>query len=233
MTRRIALMLVLALAAAACSVPTDGEPVAIAPEDLPAELLPSTTQAPVTTQPPRPVEVGVYLIDNSTDPARLVRDVRTISGRSISGALTDLVETPVDEDQPAINNWSIDDFTSLSTDQSDGTLVIDFTVDDQGDIESLASKLLRAPAAAQMVFTAAEFDDVDRVRFEINGEPRTVAISGSNAPAQESVERCDYRILIPGDNDFGTACAPLPTSTTATTTTVPVATTTTAAQIPE
>ena len=224
----VAAAVALMLFAVACSVSTGGDPVAVASDGLPAGLLPSTTQPPATTSPPSPTERFVYFVDNRLDQPKLVQVSRIVEGGSVRATLLNLIEMQPEEG--LTTQWA-PEYAELSVDEDANNLSIDFIVE-TGEEDVLQGLLNNPAAVAQVVFTVSQFENVESVTFEINGEPASAATIRANVDQSEPVEQCDYRLLIPEDNDFGTNCPPetVPSTTTTTavtTTSTPVSTTTT------
>jgi germination protein M len=134
------------------------------PTTEPTTTEPTTTEPaatePTTTTEPTTVDVRVYFLREE----RLVIDHREVDGPAVlRGALTALVAGP-----------SGDLFTTIP----DGTELLDVnladgtaTVDLSEEFASGGGTLSMTARVAQVVFTATQFDNVERVVFWLEGAP--------------------------------------------------------------
>lgn len=143
----------------------------------PASTAPAST-APATTAPAT-VDVRVYFLRGE----RLVIDHRRVDGPAVlRGALEELVAGPSD---------------GLSTAIPAGTRVRDVnlvdgtaTVDLSGEFATGGGTLSFFARVGQIVFTATQFDNVDRVVFWLDGTPIEF-LGGEGLVADEPWERMD------------------------------------------
>jgi spore germination protein GerM len=190
--RRVALLIVIviALVAAACGLPEDSEPRAIPEDEVPPELdvEASTTSLPTGESSAR----LLYFVDSSGVEPRLVPEERRINeGEGIEGVLRALFVDPEIEQNVTRIPTGVE---LLGTElDENGTLTIDVS-DEFG--ESVGGNL--ELAVAQVVLTVTEFDEVERVTFEQNGEPTEVP---TNEVAKSLVSRCDYAEFDPNPSD--------------------------------
>lgn len=153
------------------------------PETTPPTTPPETTPpaTPPTTTPPEPtlVDVRVYFLSGE----RLVIDHRDVAAPAVlRGALTALLEGPADGHLTAIPAG-----TELrSVDLDDGTATVDLT----GEFASGGGSLSMLTRVGQVVFTATQFDNVDRVVFWIDGSPIEY-LGGEGLVMNEPWERMD------------------------------------------
>lgn len=151
------------------STPATTQPATTEPTTTqPATTEPATTQpattAPVTTQPattePTVVDVRVYFLHGE----RLVIDHREIEGPAVLlGALTALLDGPSDDVQTAIPDGTEVRGVNLV----DGAATVDLT----GAFGSGGGSASMLARVGQVVFTATQFDNVDRVVFWLDGAP--------------------------------------------------------------
>lgn len=146
------------LGLAGCGVPIDREPRPINQTTVaPAETVP-TTVAPSGA----PV-VDVYFLNE----ARLQAEQYPVDGEATLGKALDFVLAAPPEDAPDGVHTSVPPGTQLRGVQvSNGLATIDLT----GEINDIGGPAQKE-AFAQIVFTALGFDEVQQVRFFIDGEP--------------------------------------------------------------
>jgi germination protein M len=185
------LTIAVVLALAACGLPEDGEPRAIPEDDLPPEL---EVEASTTSLPPGQSSPRIlYFVDNSGEQPVLQPVERPIpEGAGLQGVLDALLTDPGTEERITRVPPGVE-LLGVFLDEEDGTLTVDLS-DEFGELEGEALQL----AVAQVVLTATEFDEVQQVRFELEGEPTPVPTSGRS---QELVNRCDYAEFDPDPGD--------------------------------
>ena len=199
MSRRLLSALVVLLAlTGACGLSEDGGPQAIAPENLPPDLLdPNPGTSTTLAQNPGNELVSVYFIEADGDDVRLAEVERRVADDQDPGDLmAALLAQPTEEDAAAGITTTVPADTTLRAlpllNEETGELVIDLS----SEFLSIEGPEL-AKAFAQMVWTVTEVDAVDRVRFLVDGEP----IRAQNAEGAEKkdgpVMRRDYIILAP------------------------------------
>ncbi len=179
------------------ALPTTSGPTTSAP----ATTEPATT-APVTTPPttavttppttaPNLVDVKVYFLRDE----RLAIAHRLVPGPEVlRAALNELLAGPT-ADEAA---------TGLSSTVPDGTELLDLnladglaTVDLSSQFESGGGSLSMTARIAQVVFTATQFDNSDRVLFWLNGEPIEY-LGGEGIVLDEPQARMDVDRTISG-----------------------------------
>lgn len=162
MRRRLASMLVL-LAFAACGVQDDASPRALAPQDVPFDLLaPATSVAePETGEGP---SRAVWFVDNE---GLLARGERPLEPPvKVEAILTALLEGVSDaEAANGLRSNIASDTRLLGVEGPVDGLV---TVDLSGEILTVSRESQRL-AIAQVVFTATGLPNVDRVLFKFDG----------------------------------------------------------------
>ncbi len=198
--RRLAVGLatgVAALLLVACGLPEDDGPQAIAPENLPPDLLdPNPTSS--TTQPPSATtRVTVYLLERTPNGIRLAEADRAVARAGVPDErLAALFRGLVEDESDAGLSTQIPTSTVLrgvETNVEADEVVIDVS----GDLLSIEGEAL-AQAFAQIVWTATEpsAGGFNFVRFLVDGSPRTV-IDGEGVEGEGAVDRADYSNFSP------------------------------------
>lgn len=183
--RRLLLVVVLAVGAAACGVQADESPRALPANEVPFDLLAPATTTPVD-QSASGVGSTVWFVDNA---GLLSRARRTLPPPvSVEDVLNSLLAGVTD---PEADN-------GLRTNIPSDTRVIDVTGPDSGlvtvDLSSdflNVSRELQRLALAQVVFTATSLPNVDRVLFEFDGEPTEVPGAGDELTSRP-LTRADF-----------------------------------------
>jgi germination protein M len=125
----------------------------------PATTEPATTE-PTTTTEPATIDVRVYFLRGE----RLVIDHREVEGPAVlRGALTALVAGPSGDLLTIIPDGT----ALLGVNLADGTATVDLSE----EFGSGGGTLSLTARVAQVVFTATQFDNVDRVVLWIEGAP--------------------------------------------------------------
>ena len=140
------------------STPTSPTPV---PEPVPATIAPSP---PATPEAPTLIDVKVYFLRGE----HLEIAHRQVPGHAVvSGALTELLAGPTSDELAA----------GLHSEIPAGTTLLDLnladelaTVDLSDDYDDGGGSLSMTARIAQVVFTATQFDNSDRVLFWMEGE---------------------------------------------------------------
>jgi len=197
-SRRLLSALVVLLAiTGACGLSEDSDPQAIAPENLPPDLLDpdpgtSTTLAQNAGNEP----VSVYFIEADGDDVRLAAVEREVADHQDPGDLmAALLAQPTEEEAKDGLATTVPADTTLRAlpllNEETGVLVIDLS----SEFLSIEGPEL-AKAFAQMVWTVTEVDAVDQVLFLVDGEPIR-AQNAQGAEQEGAVRRGDYTILKP------------------------------------
>lgn len=182
-------LVLVALALAACGIPT-GSPTAIAKADVPFHLLTPTTTPTATTAPSVGVPESIYLVAPDQRVSPVSRDVALPSNSTltdtIDAAITALLDGPTAADTAAgLQTFLVTGSKpQVSTTITGTTATIDFTANPvpAGPNQTLA--------IAQIVFTATQFG-INLVSFEIGGSPVQVPTAGGNNVAGP-VSRLSY-----------------------------------------
>lgn len=161
--RRLVASALLLLVCAACGVQDDSGPRALAPEDVPFDLLaPATSVAdPETGEGP---SRAVWFVDND---GLLARGERPLEPPvTVEAILTALLDGVSDAEAANGLRSNIASGTRLLGVEgpSDGLVTVDLS----GEILTVSRELQRL-AIAQVVFTATGLPNVDRVLFKFDG----------------------------------------------------------------
>lgn len=135
--------------------------------DVPTSTAPSTstTAEPAPTVEPTMVDVKVYFLRGE----RLAIAHRQVAGPAVlRGALDAVVAGPTADERAAGLSTEVPSGTTLrDVSIADGQAIVDLT----GDYQSGGGSLSMNARLAQVIFTATQFDAVDRVLFWLDGEP--------------------------------------------------------------
>jgi spore germination protein GerM len=194
--RWIAAVAVVALAAG-CGLSPDDEPNAIAPENLPPGLIdPNPGTSTTLANSPGTSTVPVYFLVRVGDATRLIEVEREVADDSSPAARVGALLT-----QPTAEETDDGITTALPADL---ILVDEPALDEEEHILTVnlsrelnlleGAELTRA--VAQIVWTATELDDVQRVRFLVEGEPIPVP-DDEGVEKSDAVGQADYRALAP------------------------------------
>lgn len=188
----------MALAAGACSVSTNEEPVAAG--NIFQEFVESTTTTTTPTTPEDETKVEpVYFLRTSAGPARLVPVDREFDlDAGVQAVLTDLFTRPPDtegDERPAERGMTsqITDSAILVSAELSSSNPNELVVDVTGVFGSLDGSALRN-ALAQIVWTATSAPDIQSVSFRRDGDP-VGAIIGNGETVERPVDRTDYTSL--------------------------------------
>lgn len=197
-TRRLLAVLLAMLALlGACGLTEDEGPKAIAPENLPPELLdPNPGTSTTIVEPTGTDSVSVYFLEEVRGEVRLVEAKRKVADRADPGdRLVALFAQPTEDEAADGMVTSIPANTSLRAmpilDEETSELVLDLSS------EFLSFEGPELPKAfAQIVWTVTSLDGVRQVRFLVDGE----AIRAQDADGAEqegAVSRSNYNSLAP------------------------------------
>jgi spore germination protein GerM len=175
-------LVLAALMGAGCAIPTEGNPVSIAPSKVPFHLLdphPPTT----TTTVPKPsslVQVKVFFLNADANNQLTSANRYLSTPAALQAVLTDLIAGPSSSEQNSGLTTAIpNDVTVLSAAASAGSVTVNFN-SAFGSITGTATE----EAVAQVVATVASANGFDTgVIFEIDGVRASVPIAnGSQVP---------------------------------------------------
>ena len=166
----------------ATTEPVTTEPVTTEPATTdPGTTEPVTTEPPATepTEPPAVVDVRVYFLRG----ARLAIDHREVEGPAVMGGAVDaLLAGPSGDLATAIPSG-----TQLrGVNLVDGTATIDLS----GEFASGGGSLSMTARVGQVVFTATQFDNVERVIVWLDGAP-IEGLGGEGLDLSEPWTRAD------------------------------------------
>jgi spore germination protein GerM len=177
---------------AACGIPSNGTPTAIAKADVPFHLLnpaPSTTTPHVVEPVPTQLE-RIYLVSGG-QVVPVQRRVRT------PVTLTEVLATLLDGPTALESRFGLQSFlsgssTKVTADVTKGIATVDFFSANPLQVVGPDQTV----AIAQVVFTATDQPGVTGVRFQIDGKPIEVpTANGAEVPGP--VTRADYQPQAP------------------------------------
>jgi hypothetical protein len=177
--------------------PGSPEPTEPPASEAPPTESPAPSEPPVTEEPSEPpsgaTSVRIYLfMDGKLIPVRRQVDATRAVGRA---ALNALFEGPTAEEAAAS--------PPLTTNVPEGTILLGLdiadglaTVDLSREFESGGGSASMFGRLAQVVYTLTQFPTVDRVAFQLDGEPVT-AFSGEGIVLDGPSDREDYEAFLP------------------------------------
>jgi len=192
-----------ALGLAACGVPVDTQPAALARNRIPFGLLDPSAPTTTATTEPSPIEVPVqiFLIGPTGHVEPVARDV-PVSAPDLATVLGALVIGPTDAEAAA----------GLQSALSPQTTVLGATI--AGGIATVNlggtfGQLVGPPqiqAVAQIVFTASSLPGVTGVAFELSGAAVAVPVaSGAQVPLATTAQFAPLAPVAPGTSTSGTS----------------------------
>ena len=183
-------VIALAVASAACGIPSGGDPTVIAKSDVPFHLLnpsPSTTVAP---PPAVGVNETIFLVVGGQHLQPATRDVPVPANLTqILGAL--LAGPTAAESAAGLQTFLTGSHIQVTASVANGIATVDFAsnpVQVVGPDQTLA--------VAQVVFTATQQPGISGVAFEIAGQPIEVP-TASGVQASGPVNRTLYAPVAP------------------------------------
>jgi spore germination protein GerM len=195
--RLLAVLLATLALLGACGLTEDSGPQAIAPENLPPDLLDPDPATSTSTAQPSGTDLGkLYFLDEVRGEMRLVEVQRRVADSTDPGdVLFALFAQPTEEEADQGRVTSIPPDTRLLAvpvlNEDTHELVLDLSS------EFLSVEGPGGPQAfAQIVWTATELDGVDKVRFLVDGEEIS-ALDAEGAEQDGPVDRSDYTTLKP------------------------------------
>jgi spore germination protein GerM len=143
--------------------PTTEPPTSTAPPTT--APTPTTTTEPTPTTEPTMVDVKVYFFRGE----RLEIAHRQVEAPAVlRGAIAEVLAGPTADDRAAGLSSEIPPATTLrDVSLAEGQAIVDLS----GDYESGGGSMSMMGRLGQVVFTATQFDNVDRVLFWLDGEP--------------------------------------------------------------
>ena len=212
----LALAVVIGIAAG-CSLPTDDSAQVIAQADLAPSLQQSTTTSTTTTIPQVEArDFAYFLLANKPDSDQL--EVQQVPSQVVYTSLFEAVEPmeiegfreSIGADPSLINNVSQYDIADIVV--VDGTATVFLR-----SLGEAPGNRVQLNVAAQLVWTLTGDDSVERVLFNIDGEPALIPTTNAdNSTTADPVTTDDYLAF-----DAEAAGTTTTTSSTTTSTTVP------------
>ena len=204
-TRALVVLVVAALVAGGCALPSDDSPDLLAVDNVPTQLLePAPSSTTSTTLPLRTLPVNLFFFDADDLLRAEQRQIRTPT--TPSDVLRELFEGTTEEGKSSAIPPDVE-VVGTSLDEATGILTVALN-DAVFDIES--TELVRA--IAQIVYTATQLATVRSVRFEIDGAIQPVPVDEGGSQTRP-VTKDDFPSFDP--NRVAT------TTTSSTTTTAP------------
>jgi germination protein M len=163
---------------------TSTTPATTAPPTSTTTSATTSTTAAATTAPVATVDVRVYFLRDE----RLVVAHRQVAGPAVlRGALEALLAGPTAAERLLGDTSTVPPGTTVrGVDLDDGEATVDLTA----EFGSGGGSLSMTARVAQVVFTATQFPNVDRVTFWIDGEP-VDALGGEGLILDEPQRRMD------------------------------------------
>lgn len=196
LARALAVTLAVSTLLGACGLDANDQPQAIAPENLPPDLLdPNPGSSTTLPESPGTTSVAVYFL--TTDGERLVAFDRPVADATSPGARIDalLQGPPPKEDSEGGLATSVPQETALLSppvlDVDQHLLSIDLSME-IFDVEGQAL----VNAFAQIVWTVTELEGVREVRFLVDGVV-SQAQDAEGVQQEGPVSRADYSSLAP------------------------------------
>ena len=185
---RLAVGLLVAACAAACGVPVQSKPVALASGQLPAGLTSASTTTTVAGSSEPVSLIQVYFVTGD----RLVARSRLVpSPGSLPEAVADLLAGPTGTESSAGIRTSIDPGTELLSERvNKDRVVLDLSsafANTGGPDQILA--------IAQLVYTVTGVPGLDAVSFQLQGSPVAVPLADGTL-VTAPVKRGDYASLV-------------------------------------
>ena len=204
---RLAAVVMTAVVAAGCGLPTDETAQAIDPDELPESLRPGFTASTTTTIPAPLTEARtVFLLTNPQDIERtIVVEVKRQVDRNatLGDVLATLFgEATSTEESDAGYFNTLELFEILNATVADGVATVNIVhLSPEGEDQPPSADELRF-AAAQLVFTASATEGVDGVRILLDGEEVSVPTSDADAEPGSVLRTSAYEQFQP---DFAPA----------------------------
>lgn len=203
--RLTGLLVVVALVAVGCALPSDDEPDVLACDGVCAQVLePAPTSSTSTTLPVQTLPVNLFFFDAEDTLQPESRQIRTPI--SAADVLRELFEGTTEQGKSTAIPPDVE-LVDATVDEATGILTVSLT-DALFAIEG--TELVRA--IAQIVYTATQLSAVRSVRFEIDGEIQPVPV-GDGGSQTRPVTKDDF----PSFNPLNTPSSSTTSSTTSTT----------------
>jgi len=197
------MIVALAIALAGCgttaATTTTTEPAQTTVTQAPPSTAEPTSASTTTTTEPPPEQVVYLMVNEVGNDFRpgpfLVPVARDTGTDDLVGALTTLLSGATEEEMqmtPAMSSAIPDGTKLLGVDVAGGVATIDFSK----TFEESGGSFAAIASLAQVVYTATRFDDVDCVRFELDGAPITT-FSAEGIELNGPQCRDDYMDLVP------------------------------------
>jgi spore germination protein GerM len=173
----VAMLAVLGATAAACSIPTQGDPSSVPASKVPFNLLDPHPPTTTTTQPKGGlVPVQVFFINSSTQ--QLQAEQRYVASPApLTSIITAMLAGPAENETAAVQNAIPSDVSVLSTNTAPGNVVVVNMNNAFRQITGVDQQL----AVGQIVATVAAASGFGTgVVFEIDGQRTPVPIANGS-----------------------------------------------------
>ena len=178
---------VSAILLAACGIPTDDKPRTIPSDQVPFDLLATSTTSPATTAQPQTESIDVYLIRD----AKLTTMKRNVAAPpTVGSALAALIQGPRADTEPGLTS-------AVKSTEVQGAQV-SASVATVSVTPAFAQRPLEEKiwALAQIVYTATAISDVESVQVVSDNSPIDVP-RGDGSETRGLLKRSDYAKLAP------------------------------------
>lgn len=169
---------------AACGVPSDSKPRSIPSNQVPFDLLATSTTSTATTLPVSTVKASVFMIG----PNHLVAVQRNVPAPlTLGSALASLVQGPTNSEQTEGLRSALNSTTSVLSAQINDKVAM-INISDSFTGIGLQDQIF---GLAQLVYTATELPGVSSVQISINGKQDEVP-RGDGSATSGLLTRADY-----------------------------------------
>jgi hypothetical protein len=194
----LALAMALVVGASGCGIPTDSEPRAISSDAVPPPLQPTTSVEPPTAEEATGVDRDLFLVvtDDEGDRRLVVIPVVFEQEPDEEDMLRRLVARDGLSNDPDVSNAIPPDLEVLRfhiDDDGVGVITLNGPLGAEGETLRLAT--------AQLVFTATELGNVDKVQFRDEDTDLRVPVADREAEQRRIVSRSDYEDFRPRVNE--------------------------------
>lgn len=175
----VALVVALAVAAGACGIGTDESPRALPASTTTSSTLPSDVQGP---------ERAVFWFVQAE---KLVPALRPVAAFSPDAIMETLLVPPESSEGEGLSNAIPAGTELLGTETRDGITEVNLSAEFEDVVGPGSSR-----AIGQIVMTLTDIEDVDGVRFAVDGEPIEVTSLDPDRGTVQVVNACDYAELL-------------------------------------
>ncbi len=203
---RLLVAAAVVLSAVGCSLPTDPTPQAIAPEDVPFDLLGESGGAPEAEPGPGTSTASLYFVES----------VESVESDYRLRAVTRVLETTGERERAVVENLlagrADDDPAALTTSIPSGVRLLDIgregdedqvlVLNVSAELNSIGNPGLQQ-AVAQLTYTGLDLPGVTTVRFALDGEPFAAGAADDRPDLIDETDFPDLVIVRPGNGAQG------------------------------